>query len=95
MNRMDVVAIFVQPVSEEECNANMFLAMIDDQNSDTAIRSFQLMIFAQDKPILENQIPKRLPLNLRAEMSVRCDVLSTAYRRWLHKRDVRFGTIPQ
>ena len=95
MNRMDVVAIFVQPVSEEECNANMFLAMIDDQNSDTAIRSFQLMIFAQDKPILENQIPKRLPLNLRAEMSVRCDALSTAYRRWLHKRDVRFGTIPQ
>lgn len=95
MNRMDIVSIFVQPVSEEECNANMFLAMIDDQNSDTVIRSFQLQIFAQDKPILENQVPKRLPLDLRAEMSVRCDALSTTYRRWLHKRDVRFGTIPQ
>ena len=95
MHRMDVISIFVQPVSAEECNANMLLTIIDDQNSDTEIRSFQQMIFGQDKPILENQVPKRLPLDLRAEMSVRCDALSTAYRRWLHKRDVRFGTIPQ
>ncbi len=95
MDRMDVISIFAQPVGEEECNANMLLTIIDDQNSDAAIRSFQQMIFAQDKPILENQVPKRLPLDLRAEMSVRCDALSTAYRRWLHKRDVRFGTIPQ
>ena len=95
MHRMDVISIFVQPVSAEECNANMLLTIIDDQNSDTEIRSFQQMIFGQDKPILENQVPKRLPLDLRAEMSVRCDVLSTAYRRWLHKRDVRFGTVPQ
>jgi phenylpropionate dioxygenase-like ring-hydroxylating dioxygenase large terminal subunit len=93
MNRMDVISLFVQPVGEEECNANMLLTIIDDQNSNTAIRSFQQMIFAQDKPILENQVPKRLPLDLRAETSVRCDATSTAYRRWLHKRDVRFGTI--
>ena len=83
------------PGGEEECNANMLLTIIDDQNSNTEIRSFQQMIFAQDKPILENQVPKRLPLDLRAETSVRCDATSTAYRRWLHKRDVRFGTIPQ
>ena len=95
MNRMDVISLFVQPVGEEECNANMLLTIIDDQNSNTAIRSFQQMIFAQDKPILENQVPKRLPLDLRTETSVRCDATSTAYRRWLHKRDVRFGTIPQ
>ena len=95
MNRMDVISLFVQPVGEEECNANMLLTIIDDQNSNTAIRSFQQMIFAQDKPILENQVPKRLPLDLMAETSVRCDATSTAYRRWLHKRDVRFGTIPQ
>ena len=94
-NRMDVISLFVQPVGEEECNANMLLTIIDDQNSNTAIRSFQQMIFAQDKPILENQVPKRLPLDLRTERSVRCDATSTAYRRWLHKRDVRFGTIPQ
>ena len=95
MNRMDVISLFVQPVGEEECNANMLLTIIDDQNSNTAIRSFQQKIFAQDKPILENQVPKRLPLDLRAEASVRCDATSTAYRRWLHNRDVRFGTIPQ
>ena len=95
VDRMDVIALFIQPVGEEESNANMLLSVIDDQNSDTQIRSFQQMIFAQDKPILENQVPKRLPLDLRAETSVRCDATSTAYRRWLHKRDVRFGTIPQ
>ena len=95
MDRMDVIALFVQPVGEEECNANMLLSVIDDQSSNTEIRSFQQMIFAQDKPILENQLPKRLPLDLRAETSVRSDATSTAYRRWLHKRDVRFGTIPQ
>ena len=94
-NRMDVISLFVQPVGEEECNANMLLTIIDDQNSNTEIRSFQQMIFAQDKPILENQVPKRLPLDLRTETSVRCDATSTAYRRWLQKRDVRFGTIPQ
>jgi len=95
MNRMDVIALFIQPVGEEESNANMLLSVIDDHSSKTEIRSFQQMIFAQDKPILENQVPKRLPLDLRAETSVRCDATSTAYRRWLHKRDVRFGTIPQ
>ena len=95
VDRMDVIALFIQPVGEEESNANMLLSVIDDQNSDTQIRSFQQMIFAQDKPILENQVPKRLPLDLRAETSVRCDATSTAYRRWLQKRDVRFGTIPQ
>ncbi len=95
VSRMDVISLFAQPVHQEECNANMFLSVIDDQNSVSQIRSFQQMIFGQDKPILENQIPKRLPLDLRAEASVRCDATSTTYRTWLQKRDVRFGTIPK
>ena len=94
VDRMDVIALFIQPVGEEESNANMLLSVIDDQNTNAEIRSFQQMIFGQDKPILENQVPKRLPLDLRTEMFVRCDASSVAYRRWLHKRDVRFGTIP-
>ena len=38
-----------------------------------ALRWFQQLIFGQDKPILENQIPKRLPLDPRAEIPARCD----------------------
>ena len=47
--------------------------------------------FFQDKPILENQVPKRLPLGPKVEMPVRCDRLSVAYRRYLKALDVQFG----
>ncbi|CDX36185.1 hypothetical protein MPLSOD_270005 [Mesorhizobium sp. SOD10] len=52
------------------------------------------MIFAQDKPILENQIPKRLPLDPRAETPIRADAVSVSYRRWLRDRAVTYGAIP-
>ncbi len=41
----------------------MMLCLIDEDNSDAAMRKFQQLIFGQDKPILENQLPKRLPLD--------------------------------
>ena len=55
---------------------------------------FQQTIFGQDKPILENQVPKRLPLDPRAEMPVRADKSSITYRRWLAAKGVTYGTIP-
>ena len=48
-----------------------------------SIRQFAQLIFSQDKPILENQLPKRLPLNPRAEIPIRADAASAAYRTWL------------
>jgi len=42
------------------------------------IRRFQQTIFAQDKPILENQYPKRLPLDPRAETPIRADKVAIA-----------------
>ncbi len=92
--RRDVIAIFVQPVEEERVIAHMLASVLDDVSTDEAIRNFQLLIFAQDKPILENQIPKRLPLHPRAEMWAPADAGSAAYRRWLHSRGVKYGTIP-
>jgi phenylpropionate dioxygenase-like ring-hydroxylating dioxygenase large terminal subunit len=56
-------------------------------------RAFQLTIFGQDKPIIENQTPKRLPLHPRAEMPVRSDAASLAYRRWLREKNVTYGTV--
>lgn len=92
--RMDVIALFGQPVDEEEVEASLFLCLIDDATSDTRLRAFQQLIFAQDRPILENQVPKRLPLDPRAETPIRADKSSIAYRRWLRRTGVNFGTIP-
>jgi phenylpropionate dioxygenase-like ring-hydroxylating dioxygenase large terminal subunit len=72
----------------------MFLSLLDDVTSRAEIRAFQQTIFGQDKPILEGQRPRRLPLDLRAELPVRCDALSIAYRRWLSARGVTYGVIP-
>jgi len=92
-SRRDVIALFVQPVEETRVNAYMLLSLIDLENSDTGIRHFQQTIFGQDKPILENQFPKRLPLDPRAETPIRADKSSIAYRRWLREQGVRYGTI--
>jgi phenylpropionate dioxygenase-like ring-hydroxylating dioxygenase large terminal subunit len=92
--RMDVIAIFLQPMDQEHIRAHMMLSVLDDQNDDTFIRRFQLMIFGQDKPILENQFPKRLPLDPRAETPIRADKSAIAYRRWLSQKGVTYGVIP-
>jgi phenylpropionate dioxygenase-like ring-hydroxylating dioxygenase large terminal subunit len=42
-------------------------------------------------PILENQLPQRLPLDARAEVSTRADAMSIAYRRWLKARRFNYG----
>ena len=57
-----------------------------------AMRRFQQMIFGQDKPILENQMPKKLPLDPRAETPIRADMSAIAYRRWLRELGLTFGT---
>jgi phenylpropionate dioxygenase-like ring-hydroxylating dioxygenase large terminal subunit len=93
-SRMDVIAVFVTPVDQENIRAHMLLSLLDPDNDDTAIRRFQQMIFAQDKPILENQFPKRLPLDPRAETPIRADKSSIAYRRWLARKGLTYGVIP-
>jgi phenylpropionate dioxygenase-like ring-hydroxylating dioxygenase large terminal subunit len=92
-SRNDVIAIFTRPISEEYISASLFLAMIDTQSTDLQLRQWQQLIFSQDKPILENQRPLRLPLDPRTELSVRADRASIGYRRWLRDRDVRYGTL--
>lgn len=92
--RFDVIGLFLQPVGEERVRAHMMLCILDDENDDKAIRAFQQTIFGQDKPILENQIPKRLPLDPRAETPIRADRSAVAYRRWLSAKGVTYGTLP-
>lgn len=93
-SRQDVIAVFLQPVDEERVRAHLLLSVIDDEHEDKEIRSFQQSIFGQDKPILENQLPKRLPLDPRAETPIRADKSAVAYRRWLSQKGITYGVIP-
>jgi phenylpropionate dioxygenase-like ring-hydroxylating dioxygenase large terminal subunit len=93
-SRMDVIALFVQPVSQERIRAHMLLCIIDDSSEERIMRRFQQTIFGQDKPILENQYPKKLPLDPRAETPIRADKSAIAYRRWLRSKGVTYGVIP-
>ena len=93
-SRMDAITIFCQPMDEETTRAHMLLSMLDDENDDRSIKRFQLLIFGQDKPILENQRPKRLPLGSRIETPVRSDKTSITYRRWLSDMGLSYCVIP-
>lgn len=92
--RMDVIALFCRPVAADYIEAHMFLCLLDPDNSESMIRKFQQTIFGQDKPILENQYPKLLPLDPRAETPIRADKVAIAYRRWLSDLGVTYGVIP-
>ena len=90
----DICAIWIQPMTAELVRAHNYMGVIDDTSTDTEIKAYQLLIFAQDKPILENQHPKRLPLDPRAETPIRADRSAIAYRRWLSDLGVTYGVIP-
>lgn len=92
--RKDVIYIFIQPMDEDRIRAHSGMCVIDDTSSPKSIRYFQQTIFGQDKPILENQLPRRLPLDPRAETPIRADKAAIAYRRWLSAKGLRYGVIP-
>ena len=92
--RLDVIIIFVQPMGEEWVRAHTGMCIIDDDSTAEEIRQFQQTIFGQDKPILENQYPKQLPLDSRIETPIRADKSAIAYRRWLSQKGLQYGVIP-
>ncbi len=92
--RRDIIFLFVQPVDEENCVAHPYLCYLKQDIDEATVRWFMQLIFAQDKPILENQVPRRLPLDPAAETPIRADQSSVLYRRWLRERAVTYGAIP-
>ena len=92
-DRFDVIYLFAQPVAEERAVAHVLILFVADGTTAQDLRWFQQRIFLQDKPILENQFPKRLPIGPRAEMPVLADKSSVAYRRWLGEIGMRYGVI--
>jgi len=81
------------PLDEESTRVWFTIATEDRQIDEAALVAFQQQIFAQDRPVLESQRPRRLPLAPDGdEHHVASDRLSVAYRRWLAAEGIGFGT---
>ncbi|NGO66455.1 aromatic ring-hydroxylating dioxygenase subunit alpha [Rhizobium daejeonense] len=91
-NRLDAIALFIQPMEEGLCRAQPVMYLVDSVSSHKSLLNFEQVIFLQDRIIVENQRPLLLPLEPRAEIPTRADSSSIAYRRWLKEKGVRFGT---
>ena len=89
----DVIAIFVQPRSEEECDVWPWMALYDEDSTYPELVQFQQEIFMQDRSILENQRPVKLPLDPKMEIPTRADMTSIAYRRWLKRNGAFYGAL--
>ena len=88
------IALFVCPMTPESSMVWFRLAMTDFASADETLQRFQHTIFNQDRPILESQAPKRLPISPTApvqEVHCAADRSSAAYRRYLRERGVSFG----
>ncbi|RYL95863.1 aromatic ring-hydroxylating dioxygenase subunit alpha [Sporolactobacillus sp. THM7-4] len=64
----------------------------DLDQSDEYYKDFQNEIILQDASVVENQRPEELPLDLQAELHLPADRVSIAYRQWLGKLGVTFGS---
>ncbi|HMN81250.1 MAG TPA: aromatic ring-hydroxylating dioxygenase subunit alpha [Burkholderiaceae bacterium] len=90
------IALFVCPLEPEVSRVWIRLAMNHSSDPDDRLTAFQDTIFGQDRPVLESQRPKRLPITGQApvrELHCAADRSSAAYRRYLLERGIRFGII--
>lgn len=85
------IALFICPVSAERSRVWFRLATADFARDDAQLRAFQDTIFLQDKPVLESQRPRSLPLDLGAELHTAADKASSFYRRFLRERGITVG----
>jgi len=91
-DRLDAIALFIQPIEEELCRAQPVMYLVDNTSTHTSLLRFEQVIFLQDRIIVENQRPVRLPLEPRTEIPTRADSSSIAYRRWLKEKGIVYGT---
>ncbi|MEM7131434.1 MAG: aromatic ring-hydroxylating dioxygenase subunit alpha [Chloroflexota bacterium] len=87
------ILLMITPHSPNESTAWMWMAMnYSHDTPEDELVAWQDQIFEQDRPILENQRPELLPLDLQAELHLKSDRLALAYRRWLNELGMTFGT---
>ncbi|MDP3227744.1 MAG: aromatic ring-hydroxylating dioxygenase subunit alpha [Acidovorax sp.] len=85
------IALFICPITPVRSRVWFRLGVADFTSTDEKLQAFQHTIFTQDQPVLESQMPQRLPLDLRAELHTAADKASSAYRRFLRQSGITFG----
>jgi phenylpropionate dioxygenase-like ring-hydroxylating dioxygenase large terminal subunit len=92
LNRFSMLAC-VTPAGDSESLAWLIMALnYAHETPDDEIRRFQDEVSNQDIPVVEGQRPELLPLDLQAELHLRSDRAALAYRKWLKKIGLRYGT---
>ena len=90
----NAIALFIRPDGAERCTAWFAMATLGDLADDEELREFQDTVFAQDRPVVESQVPKRLPIGKDGavgEVHSPADRMSSAYRRHLLRLGVSLG----
>ena len=90
----NAIALFLRPDGDDACTAWFAMATQGDPSTDEALRTFQDAVFAQDRPVVESQMPKRLPIGREVpvtEVHSPADRMSSAYRRYLARLGVGLG----
>ena len=90
----DLIGILVQPRGETLSDVHCFMLVYDETSTDDYLVQWQQSIFLQDRIILENQRPLRLPLARTAELPIPADVMSVLYRKWLREKGLIYGVEP-
>jgi phenylpropionate dioxygenase-like ring-hydroxylating dioxygenase large terminal subunit len=84
---------FVTPVDANRSLSWLIMALnYASDSSDEQLRNYQDVVSRQDIPIVESQRPELLPLDLQTELHLRSDRTAIAYRQWLNKLGVKYGT---
>lgn len=91
----DIFRLFLMVLPETEQQSKAF--MLKQRNyaidePDEVFVQFQDRLIEQDRKMVENQKPELLPLDLQAELHLKSDRLSIAYRKRLGELGVTFGT---
>jgi phenylpropionate dioxygenase-like ring-hydroxylating dioxygenase large terminal subunit len=83
----------VTPVDEGESLVWSVMAFnYPTGKSDEALVAYQATLAAEDALVVESQRPQLLPLDMGQEIAVSSDRLAVAYRQWLKKLGLKFGT---
>ncbi|MFD0694374.1 Rieske 2Fe-2S domain-containing protein [Paenibacillus sp. GCM10027628] len=90
-----IFRLFLMVLPETEQSSKAF--MLKQRNyaldeADEVFVAFQDRLIEQDRVMVENQKPELLPLDLQAELHLKCDRLSITYRKRLRELGVTFGT---
>ena len=85
------IALFIQPITAEHSRVWFRMAVKDWESEPEDLIAFQDKIFSQDKPVLESQRPRELPILSGSEVHVAADKASVAYRKYLVQCGITFG----